>query len=406
MASSGNDNMEVDGEATPQHQQQGTASSGSNPSQQQGTPSSGSNPSQQQDTRLRAPIRPSSRAPRLRAPLLLGQAESGNKRTARPTELQHQPLQRSRRSGQSPVPRFQPLQSACRTHWCCGRNVVAFLRSAKTMSSQTAMDAARIGEHHLRTMFGALANAGLPSFTPDVFGNPESLYNIAHELVALHSFRIVATNYGYSVPYAVNLAIAKDDHLIQRFYRSFIYGYMKIREDSPATNAHGLLQNPSVAALVGNQESHSDDEELPDRTGYRVHKKPRRDSAVTALFKVLDSRHDDHMTRKRRKGSWKPRTRQRGFSPTNLSCALPPDVPIDYFSPEFFNDLSAQERASYRNNGIALLTQEYCQTWADIQQWRKLETTAFMTKYGAAKLALYDLPTPDELDMLDSMDMD
>jgi hypothetical protein len=105
--------------------------------------------------------------------------------------------------------------------------VVAFLRSAKTMSSQTAMDAARIGEHHLRTMFGALANAGLPSFTPDVFGNPESLYNIAHELVALHSFRIVATNYGYSAPYAVNLAIAKDDHLIQRFYRSFIYGYMK-----------------------------------------------------------------------------------------------------------------------------------------------------------------------------------
>jgi hypothetical protein len=53
-----------------------------------------------------------------------------------------------------------------------------------------------------------------------------------------------------------------------------------------------------------------------------------------------------------------------------------------------------------------LPTQEYCQTWADIQQWRKLETTAFMTKYGAAKLALYDLPTPDELDMLDSMDMD
>ncbi|KAJ7803235.1 hypothetical protein B0H14DRAFT_2203699, partial [Mycena olivaceomarginata] len=258
--------------------------------------------------------------------------------------------------------------------------VVAFLRSAKTMSSQTAMDAARIGEHHLRTMFGALANAGLPSFTPDVFGNPESLYNIAHELVALHSFRIVAMNYGYSAPYAVNLAIAKDDHLIQRFYRSFIYSYME--------------------SQAGIEERRPGQVELPDRTGYRVHEKPGHDSAVTALFKVLDSRHDDHMTRKRRKGSWKPRTRQRGFSPTNLSCALPPDVPINYFSPEFFNNLSAQEHASYRNNGIALPTQEYCQTWADIQQWKKLETTAFMTKYGAAKLALYDLPTPDELDML------
>ncbi|KAJ7816448.1 hypothetical protein B0H14DRAFT_3475369 [Mycena olivaceomarginata] len=393
MASSGNDNMEVDGEATPQHQQQGTASSGSNPSQQQGTPSSGSNPSQQQDTPSSGSNPSQQQGTRLRAPLLLGQAESGNKRTARPTELQHQPLQRSRKKwaiprtevsatavgvqkamhlhlrvlmellSQSAVPkrlsaedmapfnaRFiftadidahmtEVFAAAIEPTGVVAEHVVAFLRSAKTMSSQTAMDAARIGEHHLRTMFGALANAGLPSFTPDVFGNPESLYNIAHELVALHSFRIVATNY----------AIAKDDHLIQRFYRSFIYGYMKsqagIEERRPGQVVRNVtlnnvlrrrddgrlasnkctwtcFKNPSVAALVGNQESHSDDEELPDRTGYRVHKKPRRDSAVTALFK------------------------------------------------------------------------EYCQTWADIQQWRKLETTAFMTKYGAAKACPIRPPHP------------
>jgi hypothetical protein len=80
-----------------------------------------------------------------------------------------------------------------------------------------------------------------------LFGNPESLYNIAHELVALHSFRIVATNYGYSAPYAVNLAIAKDDHLIQCFYRSFIYGYMKsqagIEERRPGQVVRNITLN-------------------------------------------------------------------------------------------------------------------------------------------------------------------
>ncbi|KAF8144795.1 hypothetical protein K438DRAFT_1992450 [Mycena galopus ATCC 62051] len=305
------------------------------------------------------------------------------------------------------------LAAAIEPTTAVAERVAAFLRSVKVTSSQTAIDAARLGEHHLRTMFSALANAGIHSFTPDVFGNPESLYNTAHELVALHSFRVVATDHGYSAIYRTNLAMAKDDHLIQRFYRSFIYGHMKTqasieerrpgqvglnvtsnnayrrRTDLQKTRQQQMLSdcfvNSSVAALVGNKECHSDDEELPDHTGFRVHEKPGRDSAVTALFKAP------------------PQSPTRFLSNQPLLRSAP-NVPIDFFSPEFFNDLSMQERASYMNNGIALPTQEHCQTWKDIQEWKGLTKTEFMTKYGATKLALYELPTADELDMLNSMD--
>jgi hypothetical protein len=58
------------------------------------------------------------------------------------------------------------------------------------------------------------------------------------------------------------------------------------------------------------------------------------------------------------------------------------------------------------DNGIALPLEEHCQTWENIQQWRSLSTADFMARYGNAKLALYNIPTEDELAMLASMDED
>ncbi|KAJ7761567.1 hypothetical protein DFH07DRAFT_771429 [Mycena maculata] len=63
------------------------------------------------------------------------------------------------------------------------RKISAFLKSVKVTDSQTARDAARIGDHHLRVIFNAIANAGLHVFEPDVFGNVESIYNLVHEHV-------------------------------------------------------------------------------------------------------------------------------------------------------------------------------------------------------------------------------
>jgi hypothetical protein len=105
--------------------------------------------------------------------------------------------------------------------------VAAFLHTARVMNSQTASDAARVGDHHLRSVYNAVANVGLHVFAPDVFGNPESLYNLAHEHVAIHSFRTIASLFAYSSIYRVDLSLIKDDHFLRRFYRSFIYGRMK-----------------------------------------------------------------------------------------------------------------------------------------------------------------------------------
>ncbi|KAJ6528180.1 hypothetical protein B0H19DRAFT_1274975 [Mycena capillaripes] len=311
-------------------------------------------------------------------------------------------------------------------------HVAAFLRSAEALSSQTAADARKVGDDNLRSMFSCVANAGLHSFTPDVFGNPESMYNLAHEHVAIHSFRNVVMRHGYSALYPVNLSLIHDDHLIQRFYRSFVYGHMKLqagkeerrpgqleidivlnntyRRRDEFKTTRGLqikaecFLNPHVAALAAETECHSDDEELPDRTSYLVHEKLGRDGAVSALFEIMTHRREATMAQKSRKGTWRPRTRRRELPPSDLSHALPTRVPIDYFSPDFFNALSVRDRASYMHNGIALPTEEHCRTWEAILRWKSLSMADFVTHYGTAKLALYNLPTDEELALLSDDD--
>lgn len=108
--------------------------------------------------------------------------------------------------------------------------------------------------------------------------------------------------------------------------------------------------------------------------------------------------------------SRKPRAREQQRAPaSDLSRALPTQVPIDYFSPDFFNNMTVRERASYAKNGIALPTEDHCRTWDAIQKWKGLNKAAFMAQYGNAKLLLYSLPTPEELEQLrvdDLMDTD
>lgn len=107
------------------------------------------------------------------------------------------------------------------------KQVTAFLGSAKKMQSQTAKDAARVNDQHLRLIFNAVANCGLHAFAPDVFGNVESMYNLLHEHLAIHTFRTIATAWGYSAVSPVTTGLLNDYNLLRSFYRSFIYGYMK-----------------------------------------------------------------------------------------------------------------------------------------------------------------------------------
>lgn len=95
----------------------------------------------------------------------------------------------------------------------------------------------RIPNPHLLLMFRTVASLGLKRWAPDVLsGDPESLYNLLHEHIALTTFEQVSGAFGYS-HMGINLSFVHNFPLMRKFYRSFVFSYIhniaKLEEKSP-----------------------------------------------------------------------------------------------------------------------------------------------------------------------------
>lgn len=76
----------------------------------------------------------------------------------------------------------------------------------------------RIQECHLLLIFRTVACLGLAKWAPDVLsGDPESMYNLLHEHIALKTFEQVSTAYGYS-HMGANLSCVHDFALMRKLY--------------------------------------------------------------------------------------------------------------------------------------------------------------------------------------------
>ncbi|KAJ6450438.1 hypothetical protein C8R47DRAFT_1084453, partial [Mycena vitilis] len=89
-----------------------------------------------------------------------------------------------------------------------------------------------------------------------------------------------------------------------------------------------------------------------------------------------------------------------------LSRILPVGVPIDFFTPQFYNDeLDLHEKAMYVNTGVAFPLPQFC-TSQYHGDWCRMNAKDFMLKYGNDVLAQYKIPTAEELAGLASNNAD
>jgi hypothetical protein len=76
----------------------------------------------------------------------------------------------------------------------------------------------RIPESHLLLMFRSVACLGLQQWAPDVLSNdPESMYNLLHEHIALKTFEQVSSAFGYS-HMGANLSCINDVALMHKLH--------------------------------------------------------------------------------------------------------------------------------------------------------------------------------------------
>jgi hypothetical protein len=84
---------------------------------------------------------------------------------------------------------------------------------------------------------------------------------------------------------------------------------------------------------------------------------------------------------------------------------LPDDVPIDFFSPEFYNALTVKERARYVNTGVAFPLASIAFDKAHAE-WKTMGKKDFMKKYGKDVLKQYQIPSAEEINALPDSDAD
>ena len=94
------------------------------------------------------------------------------------------------------------------------------------MSSTISGNIQQIPEDHLHYMHSAVVTLGLSKWNPDVMStNPNSMYNILHEQLAIQTFQNVVIAHGYA-HFGINHGKMKLS-LLKQFYHSFVYGHMR-----------------------------------------------------------------------------------------------------------------------------------------------------------------------------------
>ncbi|KAJ6450953.1 hypothetical protein C8R47DRAFT_1170681 [Mycena vitilis] len=303
------------------------------------------------------------------------------------------------------------------------------IRDAKAISSLIANDVARIPENHLATVFTMILKAGLQGFCPDLEGPVQSTYNQLHRHLAVSGFQFLASSWALCA-LEVNVNVAANTELLCDIYDHFTYGTLaqktRMERRRPGSLSQSLthgaefkararlrdvrfkaasrleLRKP-VQRMACVQEAHSDDE----HSSGRVREKPGRNPVVGKFFRTeLDPAAEAYRKRNAKSGQREPKARIRGnplLPASDIGVILPPDVPVDFFTPEFFNALTLKERARYVKTGVAFPLKDFVFDEAH-DDWKTMGKKEFMEKYGDDVLDQYDLPSAEEIDALPDSD--
>ncbi|KAJ7181441.1 hypothetical protein C8R43DRAFT_838998, partial [Mycena crocata] len=239
-----------------------------------------------------------------------------------------------------------------------------------------ARNVTQIDEVYLHTIFSAVLQFGLIEWCPDILASDaNSMYNSAHELIALRTFQQVAASHAY-VRLGPNLTNLGDMALLRQWYRNFVFSYMYKK-------ARAETLEPGSSTRLGNS------------TVYLVKKKVARNPNVKKFFRWVDEERAKVSSASNGTGV-EERTREDDpdDAESSISRRFPKRAPLDWFDPEYFNSLPANLRARYRKGGISLPLPQHWQN-TDFQTMADAE---FMEKYGNEVLKLYKLPTKEELD--------
>jgi hypothetical protein len=162
--------------------------------------------------------------------------------------------------------------------------------------------------------------------------------------------------------------------------------------------------NERLQLLASDVECTSDQEDNPDGPGFLIMYKRARNPHITNFLHTIDLQRQRNkpLFRGQRSNARKelPRIPHPLQRESRISERVPRSCPLDWFDPQYFNDMDIEFRAIYVDAPIALPLAEECGPLVPPPDWKNMPVTEFMEKYGNHVRAKYDLPTEAELKVL------
>ncbi|KAJ7760233.1 hypothetical protein DFH07DRAFT_957607 [Mycena maculata] len=218
----------------------------------------------------------------------------------------------------------------------------------------------------MATVFTMILKAGLQGFCPDVEGPIQSNYNQLHRHLPVSGFQFLSSSLALGV-LEVNAEITDNTELL----------------------------------------AHSDDEHSAGGEVRRVREKTGHNPVVIQFFlEELNPEAEKYRKRNVKRGQKEPKARIREdplLPASDISVVLPPNVPVDWFTPEFYNALTLKERARYVNTSVAFPLEDFVFDEAH-DAWKTMGKAEFMEMYGNDVLDQYDIPIQEEIDAIPPSD--
>ncbi|KAG7093220.1 hypothetical protein E1B28_006906 [Marasmius oreades] len=230
---------------------------------------------------------------------------------------------------------------------------------ARRRKNSTSVHATTIPETNFDHMRVLLSQFGLKHWRVHLASTPDSLYNKACELIVLDSFRQAILSGAFKhMDYPSKLASSRDLH--QRLYYHvvfhYFYGIWTSEQSSPGRNrtrneTNAIIKNrlrflvdngyPERYQILADPKATSDDEYDPSTEEFEVKKRPERSQAAVIWYRHLDEVMGlgGQFKRSKRRPQHAPLVQK----PTVLQM-YPTGMPLDYFHPEYYNQLPVHAR--------------------------------------------------------------
>ncbi|KAK7031903.1 hypothetical protein R3P38DRAFT_2774373 [Favolaschia claudopus] len=262
------------------------------------------------------------------------------------------------------------------------------VRAAIRSKSKILHAFARVEEKDLLHLKAYISNLGINTWAVDFTQSSYSVYNNAMRECAIDTFRFLASSSAYDF-LGINTDYIQNIPLLTQMYDHFLFKYRQQRLGEFKTP----LRLRSMFALKAT----SDDEDT--QSGPRARARPERSEAADRVVQGLEKLIIQDLVDDGKKNAARDRRQRRavplGKRKVSEFEEIPKGMPLQYYSTDYYNSLSAQAQAKLDAKIIVSFapdTTDFFSPGGD----NALSTAQLTTKYGKAVFGKYEFKEEDD----------